>query len=67
MNDIRAYHASGVQRGEPWHWFLSKILIEVDDIVTISPEVQDDGEGREHGKILVYLLSLIMVFGTDGE
>jgi hypothetical protein len=58
MNDIRAYHASGVQGGKPWYRFLSKALIKVDDIVTIASEVQDDGERGEHSKVLVCLFSI---------
>lgn len=67
MNGIRAHHASRIQRGKPWDRSLSKTLIEVNDIVTIAPEVQDDGERGEHGKVLACLFSSVMVFGTDGE
>ena len=64
-NRIRTYHASGVEGGQPWYRFLSKVFIKVDDVVTIAPEVQDDRERGEHGKFPVCLISSVMALGTD--
>lgn len=67
MNGFRAYHASRVQGGKPWYRVLSEALIKINDILTIASEMQDDGESREHSKILICLFLTKMVFGTDGE
>jgi len=60
MNGDRAYHASRVQGGKPWHRFLSKVLTKVNDIVTIASEMQGHGESREHGKVPICLFLTII-------
>lgn len=67
MNGFRAYHASRVQGGKVWYRVLSEAFIEINDILTIASEMQDDGESREHSKVLVCLFLTTMVFGTERE
>ena len=56
MNDIRAYHASGVQGGKSWYRFLCKVLINANDIVGIASEAQGDRKCGDVASSGVFIL-----------